>query len=95
MSTTGPICEIEVTIVNELGMHARAATKFVQLAAKFSADVLVEKDGQEVNGKSIMGVLMLVASKGSRVRIRTRGAQAEEAARALAQLVRDRFGEEK
>jgi phosphocarrier protein HPr len=95
MSTTGPICEIEVTIVNELGMHARAATKFVQLAAKFQADVLVEKDGQEVNGKSIMGVLMLVASKGSRVRIRTRGAQAEEAARALAQLVRDRFGEEK
>ena len=95
MSTTGPICEIEVTIINELGMHARAATKFVQLAARFQADVLVEKDGQEVNGKSIMGVLMLVASKGSRIRIRTRGAQAEEAARALAQLVRDRFGEER
>jgi phosphocarrier protein HPr len=95
MSTAGPICEVEVTIVNELGMHARAATKFVQMAAKFPADVLVEKDGQEVNGKSIMGVLMLVASKGSRIRIRTRGLQAEEAARALAQLVRDRFGEER
>ncbi len=95
MSTAGPICEIEVTIVNELGMHARAATKFVQLAAKYPADVLVEKDGQEVNGKSIMGVLMLVASKGSRIRIRTRGPQAEEAARVLAQLVRDRFGEER
>jgi len=95
MTMTGPICEIEVTIVNELGMHARAATKFVQLAAKFQADVLVEKDGQEVNGKSIMGVLMLVASKGSRIRIRTRGPQAEDAAKALAQLVRDRFGEER
>jgi phosphocarrier protein HPr len=85
---------VEATIANELGMHARAATKFVQLAGKYPCDVYVEKDGQEVNGKSIMGVLMLVASKGSRIAIITRGAQAHECAEALARLVADKFGED-
>lgn len=88
-------CEISAVICNELGMHARAATKFVQLAAKFPCDVFVEKDGQEVNGKSIMGVLMLVASMGSVIIIRTHGAQAREAGEALAKLVGERFGEDK
>ena len=55
-------CERTLTIQNELGMHARAATKFVQLAGKFPCEITVSKDGHEVNGKSIMGVLMLVAS---------------------------------
>jgi phosphocarrier protein len=87
--------EVQTTIVNELGMHARAATKFVQLAGKFAAEVSLEKDGQQVNGKSIMGVLMLVASRGSRITIRTRGADAVAAGRALAQLVADRFGEDR
>jgi phosphocarrier protein len=87
--------EISAEIRNELGMHARAATKFVQLAAKFGCEVFVEKDGQEVNGKSIMGVLMLVASVGSVIIIRTRGAQAREAGEALAKLVEERFGEDK
>jgi phosphocarrier protein len=87
--------EISAVIRNELGMHARAATKFVQLAAKFGCEVFVEKDGQEVNGKSIMGVLMLVASMGSVIIIRTRGPQAREAGEALAKLVEERFGEEK
>ena len=87
--------EVQTTIVNELGMHARAATKFVQLAGKFAADVFIEKDGQEVNGKSIMGVLMLVASRGSKITIRTRGREAVAAGRALAQLVADRFGEDR
>lgn len=87
--------EIDATIRNELGMHARAATKFVQLALTFSCDVMVEKDGDEVNGKSIMGVLMLVASMGSVITIRTRGPRATEAGQALAKLVEDRFGEEK
>lgn len=87
--------EVKATIRNELGMHARAATKFVQLAGKFPCEVFVEKDGQEVNGKSIMGVLMLVASMGSVITIRTRGPQAQEAGEALAQLVENRFGEEK
>lgn len=87
--------EISAVICNELGMHARAATKFVQLASKFGCEVFVEKDGQEVNGKSIMGVLMLVASMGSVIIIRTRGAQAREAGEALAKLVDERFGEDK
>jgi phosphocarrier protein HPr len=87
--------EISAVIRNELGMHARAATKFVQLAARFGCEVFVEKDGQEVNGKSIMGVLMLVASMGSVIIIRTRGPQAREAGEALAKLVEERFGEEK
>jgi phosphocarrier protein len=88
-------CEIEAVIQNELGMHARAATKFVQLASKYDCEVFISKDGQEVNGKSIMGVLMLVASKGSKILIRTTGADADAACAALAQLVADRFGEEK
>ena len=84
-----------VVIVNELGMHARAATRFVQLAAQFVADVFVEKDGQEVNGKSIMGVLMLVASKGSTIRIRAEGSDAKACVDALAALVGAGFDEGK
>ncbi|MEM9493348.1 MAG: HPr family phosphocarrier protein, partial [Myxococcota bacterium] len=84
-----------VTICNELGMHARAATKFVQLASTFPCDVQVAKDSNQVNGKSIMGVLMLVASMGSVITIHTRGPQARAAGDALAQLVTDRFGEDR
>ena len=82
-------------IVNELGLHARAATKFVQLASKHPCDVWVGKDGNEVNGKSIMGVLMLVAAKDTSITVRARGPQAREVVDALAQLVADRFGEDK
>jgi phosphocarrier protein len=84
-----------VVIKNELGLHARAATKFVQLAGKFPCDVSVTKDGHEVNGKSIMGVLMLVASKGTTITIGAKGAQAEAAVAALHQLVEDKFGEDR
>lgn len=84
-----------VVIKNELGLHARAATKFVQLAGKFPCDVTVTKDGHEVNGKSIMGVLMLVASKGTTITIGAHGVQAEAAVAALSQLVDDRFGEDR
>ncbi len=82
-------------IVNELGLHARAATKFVQTANRFKCDVDVEKDGQVVNGKSIMGVLMLVASKGTQIIIRCRGDGAAPCVAALGELMRTRFGEEK
>ena len=85
--------EHKVTIVNELGLHTRAASKFVRLASEFESEVTIEKDGQEVNGKSIMGVLMLVASKGSDVLIRARGDDAAAAADALAGLVKEGFGE--
>jgi phosphocarrier protein HPr len=84
-----------VVIKNELGLHARAATKFVQLAGKYPCEVTVTKDGNEVNGKSIMGVLMLVASKGTSITIGATGAQADAAVAALCQLVDDRFGEDR
>lgn len=86
--------EQSFTILNELGLHARAATRFVQTANKFAAEVVVEKDGQCVNGKSIMGVLMLVAAKGSMVTIRSCGDDAEAAMTALGALIRSKFGED-
>lgn len=87
--------QVSVTIRNQLGLHARAATKFVQLASKFPCEVAVTKDGQRVNGKSIMGVLMLVASVGTEIAIETRGPRAEEAGQALVALVESKFGEER
>ena len=81
-------------IANELGMHARAATKFVQTANRYHSEITVEKDGQVVNGKSIMGVLLLVASKGTRIKVTAEGDDAEAALAALSQLVRDKFGED-
>ena len=87
--------EKRVLVTNERGLHARAATQLVQMAAKYPCEVTLAKDGNEVNGKSIMGVLMLVAAKGTTIVIRTRGPQAEPAATALAALVDDRFGEDR
>jgi phosphocarrier protein HPr len=95
MTMAPEAAERAVVIKNELGMHARAATKFVQLAAKFPCDVSVVKDGHEVNGKSIMGVLMLVAAKGTTITIRAKGARCEEAVAQLSQLVDDKFGEDR
>lgn len=81
-------------IDNEAGLHARAATKFVQVASRFAAEVEVERDGRCVNAKSVMGVLMLVAAKGSTITIRGRGPDARQAIAALGELVRNKFGEE-
>jgi phosphocarrier protein len=92
--TTAKSVEQKLQIVNELGMHARAATKFVQTANRFGSTVVVEKDGQSVNGKSIMGVLMLVAAKGTWITVRCQGEDADEASAALAALVKDKFGED-
>jgi phosphocarrier protein len=86
--------EQRMQVMNELGMHARAATKFVQTANKYQCAVTVEKDGQTVNGKSIMGVLMLVAAKGSWISVRCEGPDAQPAIEALATLVHDKFGED-
>lgn len=84
-----------VPIVNRLGLHARAAAKFVALAHQYETNVLVSRQGREVNGKSIMGVMMLAAGKGSEVTITTEGgADAQTALDSLCQLVADRFGEE-
>jgi phosphocarrier protein HPr len=89
------VAEKTLLIQNELGLHARAATKLVQLASKFPCDITLTKDGHEVNGKSIMGVLMLVASKGTKVTVRAKGARCDEAVVAIEQLVNDKFGEDK
>ena len=86
--------EQKLQILNELGMHARAATKFVQAANKFQSAVTVEKDGQQVNGKSIMGVLMLVAAKGTWITVRCEGDDAQAALDAVSALVKDKFGED-
>ena len=95
MMSTADQAERTLKIVNELGLHARAATKLVQLASKYPCDVTVTKDGHEVNGKSIMGVLMLVASKGSTVTLRAKGDKAQECIDVLAKLIEDKFGEDK
>ena len=83
----------EVTIVNKLGLHARAAAKFVTLASSFSSDIDISKDGQTVNGKSIMGVMMLAASRGTNIVIRASGHDEDVAAASLQELVQNRFGE--
>ena len=87
--------EKSLLIQNELGLHARAATKLVQTASKFPCEITVTKDGHEVNGKSIMGVLMLVASKGTMVTLKAKGDRAADAVAAIAALIDDKFGEGK
>jgi phosphocarrier protein HPr len=88
-----PELERDATIVNPLGLHARPAAQFVRLANSFASDILVSKDGLDVNGKSIMGVMMLAAESGSAIRIRASGDDAERALDALCTLVADGFGE--
>ncbi|SEQ78810.1 phosphocarrier protein [Solimonas aquatica] len=86
--------ERKVLIVNMLGLHARAAARLVTLASKFEADVRVRKDSREVSGKSIMGVMMLAAAKGTELTLIAEGPDAAEALDELEALVADRFGEE-
>lgn len=86
--------ERTVTIVNKLGLHARAAARLVTTAGKFAADIRVRKDGREVSGKSIMGVMMLAAAKGSQITLVAEGEDAAQALGELEELVADRFGEE-
>lgn len=83
----------QVTICNKLGLHARAAAKFVTLAARFDSDIRLARGPQQVNGKSIMGVMMLAAGLGTRLEIIAAGLDAEEAVRSLAELVNQRFCE--
>jgi phosphocarrier protein HPr len=80
-------------IVNQLGLHARAATKLVQLASKYPCDVEVARADQSANGKSVMGVLLLCGSKGTVIEVRAKGEQAKECVDAIGQLIADRFGE--
>lgn len=80
-------------IINQLGLHARAATKLVQLASKYPCDVEVARDDQSANGKSVMGVLLLCGSKGTVIEVRAKGERADECVQAIGALIADRFGE--
>ncbi|MGI9086127.1 MAG: HPr family phosphocarrier protein [Chthoniobacterales bacterium] len=86
--------EKEVTIVNRLGMHARPAAMFVRIASRFRCEVWVEKDGEKINGKSIMGLMMLAAGQGSKLLICCDGADAEKALEELEALVAAKFNED-
>lgn len=85
--------EVTVEIVNRAGLHARPASELVRMAGGFKSEILLEKDGLEVNGKSIMGVLMLAAECGSQLRIRAKGDDADQALTALSGLVKSGFEE--
>jgi phosphocarrier protein len=87
------MCEKEVRIENRNGLHARPAAEIVKAASKFRAEVTIRRDDMEVNGKSIMGVMMLAAEYGSTLWLRANGEDAEQAVEALAALVASRFGE--
>ena len=84
---------IEVEIVNKLGLHARASTKLTQMASKFASEVWIARNGRRVNAKSIMGVMMLAAAKGSFVTLEANGADEQAAIDALKVLIADYFGE--
>ncbi|MDS4028588.1 MAG: HPr family phosphocarrier protein [Candidatus Contendobacter sp.] len=84
----------EIVIINKLGLHARAAAKFVTLAAGFDAEIRLLRGGREVNGKSIMGVMMLAAARGARLELCASGPEAEQALERLDDLVRRRFDED-
>ena len=83
----------EVLIVNKLGLHARASAKLTQLASRYASEVWLSRSGRRVNAKSIMGVMMLAAGKGSSVLIEAEGADADAALAALCALIADKFGE--
>lgn len=83
----------KVTIINKLGLHARAAAKFVACSSRFASEITVQKGSQSVNGKSIMGVMMLAASKGTELEIKIEGEDEQEMAKAIISLINNRFDE--
>jgi phosphocarrier protein HPr len=86
--------EKEVTIVNRLGMHARPAAMFVRIASRYRSDVWVEKEGEKINGKSIMGLMMLAAGQGSTLNICCEGPDADKVMEELEQLIQQKFNED-
>ena len=91
--TERSVAEGHFEIINNLGLHARAATKLVQLASRFACDIEISRDGQTANAKSVMGVLLLCGAKGTVVDVTARGPSAEEAIRAIGSLIASKFGE--
>jgi phosphocarrier protein len=82
------------TIINDKGLHARASARFVEVVENFESDVIVEKDGLEASGSSIMGLLMLAASKGTTIKVTSTGSDSEELTLALDNLIKSKFGED-
>jgi len=87
------VLQQDVEIINKLGLHARASAKLSQTAGQYRSDIFLERNGNRVNAKSIMGVMMLAASKGTTIRIETAGPDEAEAMSALTALIGDKFGE--
>jgi phosphocarrier protein HPr len=87
------VAQLEVEIVNKLGLHARASAKLTQTATRYASEVWLSRNGRRVNAKSIMGVMMLAAGKGSKVGIETIGVDDQAALQALVELIADKFGE--
>jgi phosphocarrier protein len=90
----GQKIEKDIPIINRLGLHARPAAMFVRIASRYRSEVWVAKEGEEVNGKSIMGLMMLAAGQGSNLRIRCEGPDAEKAMEELEELISARFNED-
>ena len=87
------MASVVTEIVNKLGLHARASAKLTQVASSFGCEVWLSRNGRRVNAKSIMGVMMLAAGKGSKVKLEAEGGDADAALKALTSLIADRFGE--
>ena len=83
----------DIQIINKLGLHARASSKFVQTASPFQCEIWITRNGNRINGKSIMGLMMLAAAQGSQIQIEANGADEAQAIQALAALINDYFGE--
>ena len=84
----------QLTVINRLGLHARPAALFVKVAGKFTSQIMVEKDGETINGKSIMGLMMLAAAQGSKLTLTADGTDAEAAVAALEELFQKKFNED-
>jgi phosphocarrier protein HPr len=84
---------VEAEIINKLGLHARASAKLTQVAGDFKSEIWLSRSGRRVNAKSIMGVMMLAAGQGSRIKVEAEGADADAAIAAIQKLISDRFGE--
>jgi phosphocarrier protein HPr len=93
-SGPGQKIEKEITIINRLGLHARPAAMFVRIASRYRSEVWVAKEGEEINGKSIMGLMMLAAGQGSKLTIRCEGPDAGKVMEELEELIQNKFSEE-
>jgi phosphocarrier protein len=90
---TDAVVEASFEIVNNLGLHARAATKLVQLASRFACEIEISREGQKANAKSVMGVLLLCGAKGTVVQVTARGPESDQAVQAIGGLIASKFGE--